>query len=72
MKAYDAPVIPGKDGWFVAGKHEDLDLGPIKGNLGNQVYDLPEGTNINEWTSAVLWCDDFSVSFGAAELSAKK
>lgn len=66
-----APVLEGKDGWFEAGKHDHLDLGPIKGNRGNQVYDIPESTNIDEWTNATLWCEDFNVSFGAAELAAK-
>ena len=65
-----APVIEGKDGWFTAGDHEHLDVAPIKGNLGNQVYDLPAGTDLSAWTSVVLWCDDFDVSFGAAELTA--
>ncbi|MHC9588651.1 DM13 domain-containing protein [Corynebacterium diphtheriae] len=64
-----APVIPGKDGWFVAKDHEHFDAAPIKGNIGNQVYDLPDDVNFDEWTSVVLWCDDFNVSFGAAELS---
>lgn len=66
-----APVIPGTDGWFVAGSYERLDLGQIKGNKGNQVYALPETLNVADWTSIVLWCDDFSVSFGAAELVAQ-
>ncbi|ARD41587.1 DM13 domain-containing protein [Actinomyces gaoshouyii] len=64
------PVIEGMDGWFTAGDYEHLDVGPIKGNLGNQVYDLPAGTDPSAWTSVVLWCDDFNVSFGAAKLSA--
>lgn len=67
-----APVLEGKDGWFVAGKHEHLDLGAIKGNRGNQVYEVPMATAPEiapaQWTSLVLWCDDFNVSFGAAEL----
>ncbi|WP_366179971.1 DM13 domain-containing protein [Actinomyces timonensis] len=65
-----APVIEGRDGWFTAGDYEHLDVAPIKGNLGNQVYDLPAGTDPSAWKSVVLWCDDFDVSFGAAELTA--
>ncbi|WP_159626379.1 DM13 domain-containing protein [Actinomyces sp. zg296] len=64
------PVIEGKAGWFTAGDYKHLDVAPIKGNLGNQVYNLPAGTDLSEWKSVVLWCDDFNVSFGAAELSA--
>ena len=63
------PVIEGRDGWFTAGDHDHLDIAPIKGNRGNQVYDLPAGTDPSQWSAVVLWCEDFSVSFGAAELS---
>lgn len=63
------PVIEGRDGWFTAGRYEHLEVAPIKGNLGNHVYDLPAGTDPSAWTSVVLWCEDFSVSFGAAELA---
>lgn len=64
------PVIEGKDGWFTAADHAHLEVAPIEGNLGNQVYDLPAGTDPAAWTSVVLWCEDFGVSFGAAELTA--
>lgn len=71
-----APVVEGKDGWFVAGQHERLDIGAMKGNRGNQVYEVPAGAmskdapeiTPEQWTSVVLWCDDFNLSFGAAEL----
>lgn len=63
------PVIEGQDGWFTAGQHDHLEVAPIKGNLGDQVYTLPAGTDPTAWTSVVLWCEDFGVSFGAAELA---
>ncbi|WP_373887239.1 DM13 domain-containing protein [Actinomyces bowdenii] len=62
------PVVEGRDGWFTAGEHEHLDVAPIKGNRGNQVYDLPEGFDPSVWPTVDLWCEDFSVSFGAAAL----
>lgn len=63
------PVVEGFAGWFTAKDHAHLDVAPIKGNLGNQLYDLPEGTDLSQWQSVVLWCEDFSVSFGAAPLA---
>ncbi|SPT53265.1 Electron transfer DM13 [Actinomyces bovis] len=63
------PVIEGTAGWFTAKDHAHLDVAPIKGNLGNQLYNLPAGTDLSQWQSVVLWCEDFSVSFGAAALS---
>lgn len=62
------PVVEGRDGWFTAGQHEHLDVAAIKGNRGNQVYDLPEGFDPSVWPTVDLWCEDFSVSFGAAAL----
>ena len=62
------PVIPGRDGWFTAKEHEHVDLGAIKGNRGNQVYQIPAEVDVTQWQSVVLWCEDFSVSFGAAAL----
>lgn len=47
---------------------EHIDLGLIKGNKGNQVYDLPADFDASKWHSVDLWCAQFSVSFGAAPL----
>lgn len=63
-----APVIEGRDGWFVFDDDEYLDLGALKGNKGNQNYPIPDDADISDLTSVTIWCDRFSVSFGAAEL----
>lgn len=63
------PVVEGRAGWYTAGTYEHLEVAPIKGNRGNQVYPLPAGTDLSRWRSVVLWCEDFSVSFGAAALA---
>ena len=47
-----------------------LDLGGLKGNLGNQNYDIPAGTDLSRYRSAVIWCERFSVGFGVAPLDA--
>ncbi|UKY54714.1 DM13 domain-containing protein [Streptomyces inhibens] len=48
------------------GKH--VDLGDLKGNKGNQNYAIPAGTDLNRFSTVTIWCERFSVSFGAAEL----
>lgn len=63
-----APVIEGEDGWFVFDDEEYLDLGPLKGNKGNQNYPIPADADVSDLTSVTIWCDRFSVSFGAADL----
>ena len=65
-----APVLEGRDGWFVFDDDEYLSLGPLKGNKGNQNYPIPADADISDLTSVTIWCERFSVSFGAAELIA--
>ncbi|MEV6652071.1 DM13 domain-containing protein [Streptomyces sp. NPDC051219] len=45
-----------------------VQLAHLKGNLGNQNYVVPAGTDLSGFKSAVIWCKRFSVSFGAADL----
>ncbi|MGK5630957.1 DM13 domain-containing protein [Streptomyces sp. URMC 123] len=46
-----------------------VQLAGLKGNLGNQNYTIPAGTDLSRFRSAVIWCERFSVSFGAADLA---
>lgn len=46
-----------------------LNLGPLKGNVGTQTYDIPAGVALDEFSSVVIWCDRFSVGFGVAPLT---
>jgi hypothetical protein len=45
-----------------------LDLGSLKGNQGDQNYDLPAGVDLNKYKAATIWCKRFSVNFGTAPL----
>ncbi|MFD7664528.1 DM13 domain-containing protein [Streptomyces sp. NPDC059788] len=47
-----------------------VELGALKGNLGNQNYTVPSATDPAGFRSVVIWCKRFSVSFGAADLPA--
>lgn len=64
-----ADVVEGTAGWFTAGSADYYDLGLIKGNQGNQVYPIPADVDLSKYKSVDLWCVQFSVSFGAAQLS---
>ncbi len=48
---------------------EQLQLSSLKGNIGNQVYTLPEGTDVSNFHSVVIYCQQFSFMFAAAPLS---
>jgi hypothetical protein len=65
----DRPVIEGNAGWFVFDDGRYVELGPLKGNRGNQAYDVPSGADLNGLTSVSIWCKRFAVSFGAAALN---
>ena len=64
----DAPVIEGLDGWRVFDDGKFLNLGALKGNIGSQNYLIPSETNLDDYSSISIWCERFSVSFGAAAL----
>jgi hypothetical protein len=64
-----ADVVEGRAGWYTAGSAEHHDLGLIKGNQGNQVYEIPKSVDLSKYKSVDLWCVQFSVSFGAAQLA---
>lgn len=64
----DQPVIEGRAGWHVFDDGRYVELGPLKANNGNQVYDVPPGTDLTGLISVTIWCKRFAVSFGAARL----
>jgi hypothetical protein len=60
-------IVPGDstDG----GAGTAIDLGALKGNKGDQQYDLPKDLEPRNHT-VVIWCRAFSALFGSAELRA--
>jgi hypothetical protein len=46
-----------------------VDLGALKGNLGNQNYTVPDSVDIARYRSAVIWCRQFKVGFAVAPLT---
>jgi hypothetical protein len=61
--------VEGRDGWHVFDDGRTVELGRLKGNRGNQVYDVPAGTDLTGLISVTIWCKRFAVSFGAAALA---
>lgn len=44
-------------------------LGDLRGNVGNQNYDIPDDVNLDDYASVIIWCERFSTGFAAADLS---
>lgn len=47
---------------------EYVDLGELKGIEGDFTYAIPTDTDVDNLNIVNIWCVDFSVSFGVAEL----
>jgi hypothetical protein len=46
-----------------------IDLGSIKGNVGDQNYALGSDVDLSKYRAVSIWCQRFSVNFGAAPLT---
>ena len=46
-----------------------IDLGSLKGNVGNQNYEIPADIDLSEYQSVVIYCVPFHVLFSSATLS---
>jgi len=49
-----------------------IDLGSMKGNKGDQNYDIPGDTDLNKFKNVTIWCARFGVNFGTAPLVSAK
>lgn len=61
-------TTPASSSWY--GYDRDyVDLGALKGNLGNQNYPLPAAVDVSRYRSTVIWCRRFKVGFAVAPLT---
>jgi hypothetical protein len=47
---------------------EYVELGRLKGNIGNQNYEIPAEVDLSQIKSVTIWCRQFSVNFATAPL----
>ncbi len=60
-------LVPGADQTSLA--EGSIHLGALKGNVGDQNYELPEGTELAPGSyTALVWCEAFSVEFVGATI----
>jgi hypothetical protein len=45
-----------------------IELGKLKGNKGDQNYEIPASVDLSKYRSVTIWCKRFSVNFGTAPL----
>jgi len=46
-----------------------VNVGRLKGNVGNQNYEIPDGADLSKYNTVLMWCRAFSFLFGSAQLS---
>ncbi len=49
-----------------------LELGSLKGNIGDQNYEIPADVDLAKYRAVTIWCKRFSVNFGTAPLSSSQ
>jgi hypothetical protein len=53
-------------------KTDYVEVAKLKGNKGNQNYELPAKVDLGKYRVVSIWCNRFSVNFAAAPLKAAK
>jgi hypothetical protein len=45
-----------------------VSVGGLKGNIGDQNYEIPSNVDLDNYDSVTIWCRRFGVNFGTAIL----
>jgi hypothetical protein len=53
---------------FLSSMTERVELGKLKGNEGDQNYEIPAGTDLAKFKAVAIYCERFNATFGAAPL----
>jgi len=53
---------------IVKGDLDNVELGTLKGNHGDQNYDLPASVDLNKYQAVAIYCERFHAIFGVARL----
>jgi pentapeptide MXKDX repeat protein len=56
------------DANFLKDNTDKLELGKLKGNEGDQNYEIPAGTDLTKFRTVSVYCERFNANFGAAPL----
>jgi len=46
-----------------------VDLGSLKGNIGDQNYDVPDTVDLSKYRAVTIWCKRFNINFATAPLA---
>ena len=69
LEKFESQNGPDLKVYLRAADDEFVNLGELKGNIGDQNYEIPAGIDLEQFSTVQIWCERFSVLFGAADLS---
>jgi len=49
-----------------------VNVGALKGNIGDQNYEVPADLDLNKYQAVTIWCRRFGVNFGTAALNSSQ
>jgi hypothetical protein len=58
----------GDDANFLRSGTKYVELGKLKGNEGDQNYEIPAGTDLDKYHAVSIYCERFNANFGTAPL----
>jgi hypothetical protein len=56
------------DANFLKNNVDRIELGKLKGNEGDQNYEIPAGTDLTKFRAVSIYCERFNANFGVAPL----
>jgi hypothetical protein len=68
VRVYLVAATDAKDNETVT-KAGFVELGKLKGNQGDQNYDVPDDLDLSKYRAVTIWCRRFSVNFATAPLT---
>jgi hypothetical protein len=68
LRLSDFTTSNGPDVHVILVRSEDKALGTLKGNQGDQNYDLPAAVDLNQYQAVAIYCERFHAIFGVARL----
>lgn len=69
LEDFNSPNGPDLKVYLRAENGDFISLGDLRGNIGDQNYEIPAEVDLDVFNSVDIWCERFSVGFGLASLS---
>lgn len=69
LEGFDSTNGPDLNVYLRADDGEFIDLGDLKGNIGDQNYEIPTDVDLDRFNTVQIWCVRFGVLFGDAVLA---